>query len=61
MQDRRLDQDDNRGLQQPVHDNKMTPNQFRILIERRRSGTKVRNWNQFWILIEQRKVTNNKF
>ena len=49
MQDRRLEQDDNRGLQQPVRDNKRTPNRFRILVE-----SKVPNKVQFaWFVAEK--------
>ena len=33
MLDRRLDQDDGRGLVQPVHDNRRTESSFRLLLE----------------------------
>ena len=47
MQDRKLEQDDNRGLIQALRDNKQTPNRLRIVVERREPTLKVRHQTHY--------------
>lgn len=48
MLDRRLQQDDNRGLGQGVTDNKLTASLYHLLVEERRGGAKVRRRSPAW-------------
>lgn len=46
MMDRRLLQDDNRGLFQGVTDNHLTPHSFYLVLERKTKNCKVRNFRE---------------